>query len=156
MNGDGPPLFGSPGTLEDWLAVSEIARNYGLLAAGLAAGTFGVWLAWQRTRAATIQADAAAKRQVGETFTAAIGQLGYSNDLEIRLGAIYALGELAKTAPSLHWPIMETLCAYAREHSRGEQSEGATSAESVDRPMAPDIEAIVTVLCGGGRRKSGS
>ena len=41
----------------------------------------------------------------------------YKNDLEVRLGAIYALGQLAKTSREHHWPIMETLTAYVREHS---------------------------------------
>ncbi len=30
----------------------------------------------------------------------------YKNDLEVRLGAIYALGQLAKTSPEHHWPSL--------------------------------------------------
>jgi uncharacterized protein YjbI with pentapeptide repeats len=36
---------------------------------------------------------------------------------EVRLGAIYALEKLARDDLTMHWPIMETLCAYVRENA---------------------------------------
>ncbi len=36
---------------------------------------------------------------------------------EVRLGAIYALEKLARDDLEMHWPIMETLCAYIRENA---------------------------------------
>ena len=46
-----------------------------------------------------------------------------------------------------HWPIMEVLCTYVREHSRDQKESG----QDKQRPEGPraDIQAILTVL---GRR----
>jgi len=38
-------------------------------------------------------------------------------NIEVRLGAIYALEKLAREDIDLHWPIIETLCAYIRENA---------------------------------------
>jgi hypothetical protein len=38
-------------------------------------------------------------------------------NIEVRLGAIYALEKLARDDLDMHWPIMETLCAYVRENA---------------------------------------
>jgi len=38
-------------------------------------------------------------------------------NFEVRLGAIYALEKLAREDLDLHWPIMETLCAYIRQNA---------------------------------------
>ncbi len=38
-------------------------------------------------------------------------------NIEVRLGAIYALEKLAREDVNLHWPIMETLCAFVRENA---------------------------------------
>jgi hypothetical protein len=79
-------------------------------------------------------------------------QLGAVNgkgekQLEIRLGGIYALEQVAKDSPDdYHWPIMEVLTAYVREHARW--SEELPDPHSQPRPKE-DIQAILTVL---GRR----
>lgn len=143
MPGLSQPPTGASSSLDVWIAVSEIARNWGLLGAAGVAGTFGLWLAWRRTRAADLQAAVAAKRQVTEAFTATISQLGYEhNDLEVRLGAIYALGQIAKSSPEHHWPIMETLTAYVREHLIAPPDDAKREPE----PPPPDIRAIISVL----------
>jgi hypothetical protein len=55
-------------------------------------------------------------RQITEHYTRAVEQLG-SDKLELRLGAIYALERIARDSERDHWPIMEILTAYVREHS---------------------------------------
>jgi len=92
-----------------WASSPESLRNLALIVGGFLAATVGLWLAAVRTLAVHRSSKVAEKRQVTEAFTTATGQLGASNDLEVRHGAIYAQGELARTAPSMHWPIMETL-----------------------------------------------
>jgi hypothetical protein len=57
-----------------------------------------------------------AEGQITERFTHALGQLG-SNKPAIRLGGIYALERIAQDSPKDHWPIMEVLTAYVREHA---------------------------------------
>src|SRR5262249_8013579 len=56
--------------------------------------------------------------QVTERFTRAIDQLGQQGPekLDIRIGAVYALEQIARDSAELHWPIMEVLTAYLREH----------------------------------------
>jgi uncharacterized protein YjbI with pentapeptide repeats len=39
-------------------------------------------------------------------------------NVEVRLGAIYALERIARESKKDHWSIMEVLCAYVRENSR--------------------------------------
>ena len=76
-----------------WISISELARNFGLVLAGV----IGLWLAGMRVLAANRQAQAAlgqsalARRgHVAELFNRAVGQLD-DPKLQIRLGAIYTL-----------------------------------------------------------------
>ena len=88
---------------------------------------------------------------------------------EVRLGAIYALEKLARDDLEMHWPIMETLCAYVRENAgpplRLEGTvlsqlggRGGADSESIRRyqeflkdlrRLRVDIQAALTVI---GRR----
>lgn len=54
------------------------------------------------------------EKQVTERFSKAIELLG-SKELEVRLGAIYALERIAKDSEKDYWTIMEILTAYVRE-----------------------------------------
>ena len=103
--------------------------------------------------------------QITERFTRAIDQLG-SDKIEIRLGGIYALERIARDSERDHWPIMEVLTAYVREHApwrleesqtRGDdgaeekpEEDSNAEPESTDVPHPdPDVQAIMTVI---GRR----
>jgi len=57
------------------------------------------------------------RAQVTERFTRAIDQLG-SEKLDVRIGAVYALEQIARDSAELHWPITEVLKAYLREHAQ--------------------------------------
>ena len=57
------------------------------------------------------------RAQVTERFTRAIDQLG-SEKLDVRIGAVYALEQIARDSAELHWPITEVLTAYLREHAQ--------------------------------------
>jgi uncharacterized protein YjbI with pentapeptide repeats len=78
--------------------LSEIAINLGLLFACLV----GPYLAWNWVAASTRQADAALaqadivrRHHVAELFNRAVGQLNDAK-LEVRLGAVYMLRQIAK------------------------------------------------------------
>ncbi|MDX2044349.1 MAG: pentapeptide repeat-containing protein [Acidobacteriota bacterium] len=118
------------------------------------------------------------EEQITNLLTKAIEQLG-SNSLAIRLGGVYGLERIARDSERDHWPIMEILTAYIREHSPWETdgpgvsqvtSNSATqdftdgippfpklSGERDQKqflppnlpPLPKDIQAILTVL---GRR----
>jgi uncharacterized protein YjbI with pentapeptide repeats len=116
--------------------------------------------------------EVAREGQITERFTRAIDQLGTTGEhgnkrLEIRLGGIYALERIARDSEKDHWPIMEVLTAYVREHapwkegspSQQEQPSApeAPSSENASQQREPqsqprpdaDIQAILTVI---GRR----
>jgi hypothetical protein len=101
--------------------------------------------------------------QITERFTRAIDQLG-SKELEIRLGGIYALERIPRDSERDHWPIMEVLTAYVRQHApwRPEEEQKGTGEAAVEKKSTEDsseqsepakvptldldIQAIVTVL----------
>ena len=60
--------------------------------------------------------------QITDRFTRAIEQLG-AEQLQVRLGGIYALERIARDSPGDHWPIMEVLTAFVRENAPLEQIE---------------------------------
>jgi Pentapeptide repeats (8 copies) len=78
-------------------------------------------------------------KQVTERFSKSIEHLG-SEKIDIRLGGIYALEQIAFDSAKYHWTIVEILSAFIREKSR------SNSADSV----GVDIQAALTVI---GRRK---
>lgn len=80
--------------------------------------------------------------QVTERFTRAIEQLG-SDSLEIRLGGIYGLERIAHESKRDHWPIMEVLTAFVREHAPLPERRDAP--ETLSKP-ATDVKAVLMVL----------
>jgi Pentapeptide repeats (8 copies) len=85
--------------------------------------------------------------QLTERFSKAIEQLG-SGTLAVRLGGIYALEQIALDSRELHWPVMEVLTAYLREHARVDASTEA--ATTTGKRLAADHQVIATVI---GRRR---
>jgi hypothetical protein len=143
----------------------DLIQALGLITAGVA-GAVGIYFTWrgqritQRAQAenqrniqaqlknAQEQLDIARRGQVTERFTQAIEQLGKTNDdgkknPEIRLGGIYSLERTARDSDSDHWPIMEVLTAYVRQHAP--RKPGQESTEDMPTPE-PDIQAILTVV----------
>ena len=122
--------------------VSEVIRNFGLLAAAFV----GVFLGWQRVHAANIQAEAqirqaelARRDHVAELFNRAVGQLT-NEKLEIRMGAIFTLDQVTRDFPDLGGHIATLLSVYLRtQKDYGE-----------DEPPE-DITEIIKVLKSLGR-----
>ncbi len=115
-------------------------------------GLFLVYLTWRRSRAGDRTVEIAQQGHITDRFTKAIEQLGKLDgdkpNIEVRLGAIYALERIARDSPRDHWTIMEVLTAYVRQN--------APVVPAGEEPIAPppqkphtDIQAILTVL---GRR----
>jgi hypothetical protein len=99
------------------IAISEAVRNIGLLIVAV----FGLYLAWLRVTAANRQAEAtlsqadlARRAHVAELFNRAVGQLTDAK-LEVRLGAIYTLRQIASDFPDLAEPTFDLLSTYLRE-----------------------------------------
>ncbi len=130
---------------------------------------------WQ-ARASQAQVTIARENHYTTLFTKAVEQLGATREvkemvqkkvgeltqveplvrteanLEVRLGAIYALGRIARDSERDHWPIMEVLCAYLRsEQNTGvatPKSEGVDVADWIfSAPkVRPDIQAALEVI----------
>lgn len=122
------------------IQISELVRNYGLVAAAFV----GVILAWWRSRASNRQAQAALQQaevarrdHVVEMFNRAVDQLG-NEKLEVRLGAIFTLKRISRDPNYEEYrvPILETLSAYVRERSRENSA--------AEPPV--DIRAIMNLL----------
>jgi hypothetical protein len=106
------------------IAISEIIRNLGLLVVAV----YGLYLAWLRVSAANRQAEAnfnqseaainqaelSRRGHVTELFNRAVGQLTDPR-LEVRLGAIYTLRQIARDFPDLAEPTFDLLSTYLRE-----------------------------------------
>jgi len=126
--------------MEWWIQLSEVTRNFGLLGAAVV----GVVLAGMRVLAANRQADASLRQadltrrdHVAELFNRAVGQLDDPR-LQVRLGAIYTLRQIAQDFPDLAGAVVELLTLHVRG-AAGRHSEGET-------PV--DIQEIMRILQG--------
>jgi len=110
--------------------------------------------------AAVLAGAAAAFRQLGiaregqvtERFTRAIDQLGHDN-LDVRLGGIYALERMALDSPRDRSTVAEVLTAFVRGHapwppSRPGQPPENLAVETITplQRWAPDGQAALTAL----------
>jgi uncharacterized protein YjbI with pentapeptide repeats len=172
---------------EQFEAENEARKTLAEFVGGVAllVGLYFTWANLQLTQATTAKTLEIAQEtlknsqagQLADRFTKAVDQLGAVNDrgekkLEIRLGGIYALEQIARISEPDHWPIMEILTAYVREHGRWppkspkdkplqqgrpssmaglpSSSAGRSAVEwQPSRRLAPDILSVLTVL---GRR----
>ena len=94
--------------------VNEYRKTWAQIIAGFFV-LLGLYFTWRRV-------EISQEQQITERFTRPIDQLGAVDEkgnkkLEIRLGGIYALERIAKDSAIDHWPIMETLTTYVREHA---------------------------------------
>jgi uncharacterized protein YjbI with pentapeptide repeats len=135
-------------------------------AVGGAVLLIGLFFTWRNIRA-TERASRETLRisqegQITDRFTKAINQLGETGPekLAIRLGGIYALERIARDSEKDHWPVMEVLTAYVREHAPWKEEPPSQENPLADeqQPTKPpqqslkpatDIQAILTVI---GRR----
>jgi hypothetical protein len=126
--------------------IGEEARLFLAIALGAGALCTGIALLWRRVaaseRAAHASLDLAREAQRGERFTRALEQLA-DDRLEVRLGAIYSLEQVAAESAARHWPVMEVLCAFLRSRAAWE------SEPQVPGQPPTDVLAALTVL---GRR----
>ena len=151
-------------------------RNIGIVLIAVFGAGFAVWrglIAEAQTRVARDQFERSQDRDYADLFTKAVEQLGttreerskddegndvytYKPNIEVRLGAIYALERISQDSERDHIAVMETLCAYVRENAPAagcevfEAEDGDFEAwlEAQAGPRA-DIQAVLTVL---GRR----
>src|SRR4051812_17413702 len=98
---------------------------------------------WRTQRAATtVVASASLTGPMTDRWRSAVEMLAggvtdESSSPEVRLGAIYALEQLARESATYRSPVMELMAAYVRVHSR----QGQASLEP-----STEIQSVLTVL----------
>lgn len=81
--------------------------------------------------------------QITDRFTKAVEQLGQQDKVDVRAGAIYALGRIARDSGRDHGAIMAILSAFLREAAPGSAFDA--NGDEFRRPPA-NVEAALTVI----------
>src|SRR5208283_40999 len=147
-------------TPEDVAAIQNEMRKTLLQEVGGAFALFALYLTFRRVKVAE-------QGHITDRYTKAIEQLGALTaaskpNVEVRLGAIYALERIAFDSPRDHWPIMEVLTAYVRQNApapardttkqeqgpdaQGAPKENEENIKKIKKKPATEIQAILTVL----------
>jgi uncharacterized protein YjbI with pentapeptide repeats len=128
---------------------NEMRKTFIQVVAG-AFALFALYLTYRRVKVAE-------QGHITDRYTKAIEQLGaltaaVKPNVEVRLGAIYALERIAQDSPRDHWTIMEVLTAYVRQNAPKPEWAPTKTENSIANTEEPatEIQAILTVL---GRRR---
>ncbi|MFC8043353.1 pentapeptide repeat-containing protein [Nocardia sp. NPDC057353] len=125
------------------ITVAEIA---GLVTALTAIGA--VLFTARSFEASRWQVELQRETQINDRYYKAVSQLG-SENLDIRLGAIYSLERLAVDSPRDHWGVFSVLSAFVRTHAPA-----GAACDSIEG-VAPDIEAASTAIARRGYEEDG-
>jgi hypothetical protein len=119
----------------------------------LAGAVLGFQQLTEDRQQATATRELTLQGQASERFTRAIDQLG-SDRVEVRLGGIYGLEQIAQQAPANRLAVTEVLVAYLKRRApRPAKPPSDTIVVEELRTRAPDAQAALTVL---GRRQTAS
>ncbi len=145
-----PRRLVAPGTLtEEQLHKARNDARSGLLAA--LGGAVALAGAFTGGYVGLKQLQVNREGQITERFTRAIDQLG-SEQLDVRVGGIYALERIAKDSKPDHSPVVEILSAFLRGHSLDRDLSAPASQDlhppkGVKSPRLPsDVQAALKVL----------
>jgi hypothetical protein len=127
---------------------NEMRKTF-LQVAGGAFALLALYLTFRRVKVAE-------QGHITDRYTKAIEQLGAMKaenrpNVEVRLGAIYALERIAQDSPRDHWTIMEVLTAYVRQNAPKPLNTPTKTQnrDAIAKGPATEIQAILDVL---GRR----
>lgn len=87
--------------------------------------------------------------QVSDRFARAVEQLGNTNSVDVRVGAVYSLEKVAKDSTSDRLVVMEVLSNYVRTRSPSIKRDDGSYRCPTESYVPADIEAAVVVI---GRR----
>ncbi len=139
-------------TPSDVAALQNEVRRTFIQVVGGAFALFALYLTYRRVKVAE-------QGHITDRYTKAIEQLGALTaqnkpNVEVRLGAIYALERIAIDSRRDHWTIMEVLTAYVRQNAPAPVQDPTKKQNEMAVASGPttEIQAILTVL---GRRRRG-
>ena len=132
---------------------SEVLRNLAFLIVAVVGAPMAIWrttLSSKNSKIAYKNTEIADRNSFTDTFTKAIEQLGATTaenkpNIEVRLGAIYALEKLSQTNSEYYQSIIDILCSYVRQHAQIPQE---TKQNKSNRTRI-DVQTVMTVI---GRR----
>jgi hypothetical protein len=134
------------------------ARRTVVQVIGALALVLTLWATFKRTKAAEETARASSETvratidgQINDRYIKAIELLG-REELQLRLGGIYALERIARDSGRDHWTVVEVLLAFVRANAPASDCHTARySANEPASPPRPDVQAVLTVI---GRRST--
>ncbi|RZL79654.1 MAG: pentapeptide repeat-containing protein [Rhodococcus sp. (in: high G+C Gram-positive bacteria)] len=129
-----------------WPTVVSVATAVAAIAA--------LFFTAQSLNANSNQYHLAQRGQVSERFAKAVEQLG-SAQLEVRLGGIYSLEQLAVDSPQDHGTVFEVLAAFVRSHAPSDDPRCVPDPNNENRGVpsnSVDLQATLAVV---GRRDTG-
>jgi len=118
--------------------VSEVFRNWGIVAAGLVGLAIAVWRAVAADRQSKAQMDQvtqAHREHVAKLFGEAVQQLD-DEKLHVRLGAIFMLREITEVFPELSRPALDLLTSYLQAVEYGDD-EPPTDVQAIMETILP-------------------
>lgn len=128
----------------------------GLGGAALVVGLIFAWIQFQASQSQlSTQQDLTRRGQIADRFTRAVDQLGNAGSLDVRLGGIYSLEQVARESHDdrARLAVYDVLTAYIRRRaSVDSNSPGPPPSYGFDNPgselqvRSPDVQAAVTVL----------
>ncbi|RKT86423.1 Pentapeptide repeat-containing protein [Saccharopolyspora antimicrobica] len=94
----------------------------------------------ESTRSQSVNAQ---QQQITERFGRAVEQLGTRDNLEVRIGGIYALERIARDSQPDHTAVVNLLTTFVRENTKALRD---AQRHCPDQPMSADVQAALTVL----------
>jgi hypothetical protein len=96
---------------------------------------------WRQLRISQRQLQLSEEQQIADRFARAVEQLG-KKELDVRLGGVFALEQIAKSSSVYCDLVAEVLSAYVRGHA----PQAPLPARRAAGPVSPDLQAAVTAL----------
>ncbi|RKT88483.1 Pentapeptide repeat-containing protein [Saccharopolyspora antimicrobica] len=83
------------------------------------------------------------EQQITERFGRAVEQLGTRDNLEVRIGGIYALERIARDSPPDHPAVVNLLTTFVHERTKVLRD---AQRHCPDQPLSADVQAALSVL----------
>ncbi len=117
---------------------NEFRKTLATILGGLAV-LFGLFSTWQQLKYAGKSIQLSEEAQLSERYTKAIEKLG-SQDLHLRLGGIYSLGQIAQRNDDHLWSVLLVLTAFVRDRAP------YTAGKPAPMQLDADIQSAVGVI----------
>jgi hypothetical protein len=132
-------------------AVNDVRVTLLQAIGGLAVG-LGAYATWRRVRINEDELRTSREGQITERYSRAVEHLG-SDNVDVRMGGIYALERVARNSAEDRETIVALLCAFVRSRSPWPPGPGQPAADTAPGDLsslatrAGDVQAAVQAVC---------